>query len=59
MEPTELEIVESIDMLRIMESGRRVKMVECTEVTHSVDAPHDVKIVDDLMKNDPVLDRYA
>jgi 3-deoxy-manno-octulosonate cytidylyltransferase (CMP-KDO synthetase) len=58
MEPTELEIVESIDMLRIMESGRRVKMVECTEVTHSVDAPHDVKIVEDLMKNDSVLDRY-
>ena len=59
MEPTELEIMESIDMLRIMETGQRVKMVECTEVTHSVDAPHDVDIVERLMANAPVLAQYT
>ena len=58
MEPTELEIVESIDMLRIMQRGLRVKMVECNEVTHSVDVPNDVKIVERLMEGDPVLARY-
>jgi 3-deoxy-manno-octulosonate cytidylyltransferase (CMP-KDO synthetase) len=59
MEPTGLEIVESIDMLRIMEHGLRVKMVECTQVTHSVDVPNDVKIVERLMENDPVLALYT
>lgn len=59
MEPTTLEIVESIDMLRIMERGLRVKMVECTEVTHSVDVPNDVKIVERLMAGDPLLAKYA
>jgi 3-deoxy-manno-octulosonate cytidylyltransferase (CMP-KDO synthetase) len=58
MEPTELEIVESIDMLRIMQRGLRVKMVECTEVTHSVDVPNDVTIVERLMEDDPILARY-
>lgn len=59
MEPTELEIIESIDMLRIMQRGLRVKMVECTEITHSVDVPNDVKIVESLMEDDPVLARYV
>lgn len=58
MEPTGLEIVESIDMLRILEHGKRVKMVECTERTHSVDVPQDVAVVERLMANDPVLALY-
>ena len=59
MEPTELEIIESIDMLRIMQRGLRVKMVECTEVTHSVDVASDVTIVEHLMEGDPILARYT
>lgn len=59
MEPTLLEVVESIDMLRIMEHGGRVKMVECTQVTHSVDVPGDVQIVERLMQGDPLLARYT
>jgi 3-deoxy-manno-octulosonate cytidylyltransferase (CMP-KDO synthetase) len=58
MEPTFLEQVESIDMLRILEHGRRVKLVECTEQTHSVDVPEDVKIVEGLMEGDSVLALY-
>ena len=58
MEPTELEKVESIDMLRILEQGRRVKMVECTEETHSVDVPRDVEVVERMMQNDPVMALY-
>ena len=59
MEPTELEIVESIDMMRVLEHGHRVKMVECTETTHSVDAPHDVAVVERLMNEAPLAARYA
>jgi 3-deoxy-manno-octulosonate cytidylyltransferase (CMP-KDO synthetase) len=59
MDPTGLEIVESIDMLRILEHGKRVKMVECDRQTHSVDAPADVPLVESMMKGDPVLSLYT
>lgn len=58
MEPTELEVSESIDMLRILEHGYRVKMVECTQDTHSVDMERDIPIVERLMKDDPVMALY-
>ena len=59
MQPTALEEWESIDMLRILQSGLRVKMVECTEETHSVDLPRDVEVVEQLMETDPVLALYT
>ena len=52
LEPTELEIVESIDMLRILQHGGQVKMVECTEETHSVDILADVEIVENMMQHE-------
>ena len=58
MEPTDLEVAESIDMQRILEHGLRVKMVECTQVTHSVDVVEDVAIVENLMRGDPLLGKY-
>lgn len=58
MAPTHLEQIESIDMLRILENGGKVVMVECSQVTHSVDVPKDVAVVEGLMQNDPVLARY-
>ena len=57
--PTQLEQAESIDMLRILEHGKRVKMVECTDQTHSVDVPEDVAVVERLMQYDKVLSRYT
>jgi 3-deoxy-manno-octulosonate cytidylyltransferase (CMP-KDO synthetase) len=59
MEATTLERVESIDMLRILEHGGRVKMLECHQQTHSVDAPGDVAIVERLMELDPALALYS
>jgi 3-deoxy-manno-octulosonate cytidylyltransferase (CMP-KDO synthetase) len=58
MEPTALEVAESIDMQRILEHGLRVKMVECTQITHSVDVVEDVAIVEELMRGDPLTDKY-
>ena len=58
-EPTALEQVESIDMLRILENGGRVKMVECTQETHAVDVPQDLEVVERLMDGDPVLGLYS
>jgi 3-deoxy-manno-octulosonate cytidylyltransferase (CMP-KDO synthetase) len=58
MEPTSLEVSESIDMLRILEHGLRVKMVECTQKTHSVDVIADVAVVEQMMQGDPLLSLY-
>lgn len=57
-EPTDLERAESIDMLRILQHGGRVKMVECIRDTHAVDVPEDVPLVEKLMRGDPLLARY-
>jgi len=59
MPPTALEEVESIDMLRILEHGERVMMVECDQPTHSVDMARDIELVERMMQRDPVLARYC
>jgi 3-deoxy-manno-octulosonate cytidylyltransferase (CMP-KDO synthetase) len=48
--PTPLERAESIDMLRILEHGRRVRLVETTVETHAVDTPEDLLLVEKLME---------
>ena len=48
--PTALERVESIDMLRILEHGRSVRLVETTVETHAVDTPDDLRLVETLME---------
>lgn len=49
LEPTFLEKLESVDMLRFVEHGIKVKMVETKTETHAVDVPSDIKIVEKLM----------
>ena len=49
--PTPLERAESIDMLRLLEHGRRVRLVETRVATHAVDTPADLKLVESLMKD--------
>jgi 3-deoxy-manno-octulosonate cytidylyltransferase (CMP-KDO synthetase) len=53
-----LEVAESIDMMRFIEHGRRVKMVETSFATHAVDTPDDLKIVEGLMRKDPLTKEY-
>ncbi len=57
--PTPLEVAESIDMLRFMENGISVRMVETPFDTQAVDRPADLERVAELMKADPLLARYA
>lgn len=49
MQPTPLEIVESVDMMRILEHGLKVKMVPTRHCTQSVDTPADLEKVEKLM----------
>lgn len=56
---TELEKIESIDMLRVLESGATVRMVEMSNHTVSVDTPEDLKLVSSLMQNDSLRFNYS
>ena len=58
MEETELERIESIDMLRIIENGEKVHMVLNDTVTYSVDTEQDKCNVENTMAGDPLLGRY-
>lgn len=51
MDPTPLEIAESVDMMRILEHGLKVKMVPTLHNSFSVDTPNDLIRVEQLMKN--------
>jgi 3-deoxy-manno-octulosonate cytidylyltransferase (CMP-KDO synthetase) len=56
--PTPLEVAESIDMLRFIEHGRKVKLVETKLTTHAVDTPDDLRRVEWLLRQDPLTRRY-
>jgi len=58
MDQTPLEIIESVDMNRLLENGIRIRMVMRTEETYSVDTLSDLKNVNNKMKNDPLLNQY-
>ena len=45
MEPTPLEIAESVDMMRILEHGFKVRMIPTEHDTHAVDTEADLKKV--------------
>ena len=50
MAPTPLEIAESVDMMRILEHGMKVRMIPTKHDTHAVDTPADLERVAGLMK---------
>jgi len=58
LEPTPLEIAESVDMMRLVEHGFKVQMVETTESTHSVDTLEDLQVVEALLREDPLFHLY-
>lgn len=59
LEPTSLEVVESVDMLRAMEHGYKVKMIMTDKSTYSVDTVDDLKRVEMLMQHDRLVKRYG
>lgn len=56
--PTPLEQLESVDMLRLLEHGFKVKMVHTEFNTQAVDTEADLARVAKLMETDPLLSRY-
>ena len=55
---TNLEIIESIDMMRLIENGEKVKIVITEDETYSIDVPSDVEKVIDVMKLDKLKNSY-
>ena len=59
LEPTPLEIIESIDMNRVLEHGYKVKMILTDVETYSVDTPEDLVKVEKKMLGDKLIDNYV
>lgn len=55
---TPLEIAESVDMLRVLESGYKVRMVPTPAESYSVDTPQDLCDVEAAMQSDSLMGRY-
>lgn len=53
-----LEVAESIDMLRCLEHGYKVKLISCDFDTYSVDTKEDLAKVRKIMKKDRLLGSY-
>ncbi|MDA9929560.1 3-deoxy-manno-octulosonate cytidylyltransferase [Flavobacteriaceae bacterium] len=58
MDQTPLEIIESVDMNRLLENGIKIKMVMREEITLAVDTDEDLKKVNTLMKSDSLIKNY-
>jgi len=58
LSPTPLELQESIEMIRALQHGYKVRMVPSPYISKSVDTDADRKVVIELMKNDPVYKEY-
>ena len=51
VEPTPLEIAESVDMMRVLEHGMKVRMVPTRHQTYAVDTNDDLLRVEQLMRD--------
>ena len=58
MDPTPLEVIESVDMMRIVENGLKVRMVPTSFETKAVDTEEDLKRVVEMMKGDRLARSY-
>jgi 3-deoxy-manno-octulosonate cytidylyltransferase (CMP-KDO synthetase) len=58
MEETSLEIIESVDMMRILENGLKVKMIFTSEESYAVDTPEDLEKVMAKMRTDILSRKY-
>ncbi len=58
LDPTPLEKIESVDMMRAVEHGYNVRICETKHRMIGVDVPGDVRKVEEVLATDPLLARY-
>lgn len=56
--PAPLEVIESVDMNRLLEHGRRIRAVVTRHVTYAVDRPGDIPIVEARLEADSFTASY-
>jgi 3-deoxy-manno-octulosonate cytidylyltransferase (CMP-KDO synthetase) len=59
LEPTTLEITESIDMMRFLENDIEISSLMTHKSIIGVDHPEDIKKVELLMANDALVEEYS
>lgn len=55
---TPLEIIEGIDMLRVLEHGHSVRIVHTEQETIGVDTPQDLARAEEMLRHDPITQKY-
>jgi 3-deoxy-manno-octulosonate cytidylyltransferase (CMP-KDO synthetase) len=58
MPSTPLEKIESVDMLRVLENGRKIMTVNSPDNIYSVDTREDLEFVESVMVSDPLMKKY-
>ena len=58
LEQTPLEIIESVDMMRVLENGGKIKMVKVDDKSIGVDTADDFLVAEKLLMNDVVFLKY-
>ena len=58
LSPTPLEIIESVDMMRVLEHGYKVKMIMTDAKSYAVDTPEDLDNVSNLMQGELLMTNY-
>lgn len=58
LKPTDLEIIESVDMNRILENDLIITAYPTSEISQSVDVQKDISIVEKLLELDDLVDHY-
>jgi len=59
LSPTPLELQESVEMVRALQHGYKVRMVPSPFASKSVDTDADRRAVEELMRHDPIAKLYA
>jgi 3-deoxy-manno-octulosonate cytidylyltransferase (CMP-KDO synthetase) len=52
LQPTSLENIEKLEQLRALECGYKIKIIESTHSTLSVDVPEDIKKIENFLKKE-------
>ena len=58
LEQTPLEIIESVDMMRVIENGGKIKMIKISGINIGVDTESDMEAVRSLMSSDSFFKQY-
>ena len=58
LKETPLEVIESVDMMRVLENGDKVKMIFTKERSFGVDTPEDLAFVEREMRHDSLMPQY-